>query len=149
MTKTVSRFIAYLPSFDFGNDALLILADYETIDWLMSQFGRLSNTPVGSDCPSFIIGDGNPVGSDGRCLLLVELENLADGSRLMRESEKTFRWRVSRSSANHYRELLSGMFAPHPGHQYLDNDTAPGIMVSRDEYDTDWVRRMKLRNEAK
>jgi hypothetical protein len=47
------RFVAYVPSFHFGDDALLILADSETIDWLMSQFGRLSNTPVGATCDSF------------------------------------------------------------------------------------------------
>jgi hypothetical protein len=125
MKKTGNRFVAYVPSFNFGDDALLILVDSETIDWLMSQFGRLSNTPVGSSRPSFVIGDGNPVESDGRCLLVVELENQTEGSRLIRTSENNFSWSVSRSSANHYRELLSAMWKPHPCHQYLDPDQLP------------------------
>jgi hypothetical protein len=145
VTKTGNRFLAYLPSFK-GADALLLLADYETIDWLMSQFQRLSNTPSGSSCPSFVIGDGEPVESDGRCLLVVKLDNQADGSYLIRESETTFGWSVSRSSANHYRELLSGILVPRPGHQYLDPDNsppAPVVIVSRDEYEPDTFRRPK------
>jgi hypothetical protein len=142
MKKTGNQFVAYVPSFNFGDDALLILADSETIDWLMSQFGRLANIPVGSSSPSFVIGDGNPVESDGRCLLVVELENQAEGSRLIRTSENTFSWSVSRSSANHCRELLSGMLVPHPGHQYLDpdNSPAPVVIVSKGEYELDTFR---------
>ena len=144
MMKTGNRFIAYLPSFNLGGDALLLLADYETIDWLMSQFQRLSNTPVAfTSCPSFVIGDGDPVESDGRCLLVVKLDNQVGGSHLIRESETTFGWSVSRSSANRYRELLSGMLGPRPGHQYLDPDNsppAPVVIVSRGEYQPEVVR---------
>jgi hypothetical protein len=139
-------FVAFVPSFNFGDDALLILADSETIDWLMSRFGRLSDTPVGATCDSFMVGDGNPVESDGRCLLIVELENQADGSRLIRKSENTFSWRVSRSSASHYRELLSGMLVPQPGHQYLDPDNCPPaqvVIVSKGEYEPDTFRTAK------
>ena len=146
MKKTGNRFVAYVPSFNFGDDALLILADSEAIDWLMSQFDRLSNAPDGSNRPSFIIGDGNPVESDGRCLLIVELENQTEGSRLIRKSEQTFSWSVSRSSANHCRELLSGMLAPHPCHQYLDPDncpSAPVVIVSKGEYEPDTFRTAK------
>ena len=146
MKKIGNRFVAYVPSFDFGDDALLILVDSETIDWLMSQFGRLSNTAVGATCPSFVIGDGNPVESDGRCLLVVELKNQTNGSRLIRKSETTFSWTVSRSSANHCRELLSGMLVPHPGHQYLDLDNcppAPVVIASKDEYEPDTFRTAK------
>jgi len=143
MKKTGNRFVAYVPSFNFGDDALLILADSVTIDWLMSQFGRLANTPPGSSCPSFVIGDGSPIESDGRCLVIVELENQTEGSRVIRKSEQTFSWSVSRSSANHCRELLSGMLAPHPGHQYLDPDNcppAPVVIVSKGEYEPDTFR---------
>ena len=149
--KTGSGFVAYLREFEHGDDALLILANYETIDWLMSQFGRLSDTPIRAGYPSFVIGDGNPVESDGQCLITVDLGNQTEGGQLVRQSENTFNWSVSRRLAHHYRELLSGMFEPKPGHQYLDDESRPEpvVIVSRDEYDADWVRRMKLRNEAK
>ena len=49
----------------------------------MSQFARLSNAPDGSNRPSFIIGDGNPVESDGRCVLVVELENFGCSPRIV------------------------------------------------------------------
>ena len=146
MKQIGDRFVAYVPSFHFGDDALLILADYETIDWLMSQFGHLANTPLGATCPSFVIGDGNPVESDGRCLLVVELENQTEGSRLVRKSENTFSWSVSRSSANHCRELLSGMLVAQPGHQYLEPDNCPPaavVIVSKDEYEPDTFRTAK------
>jgi hypothetical protein len=143
--KTGSRFVAYLPSFN-GNDTLLILVDDETIDWLISQFDRLSSGP------SFVIGDGNPIESDGKCLIQVEQGGPAEGSELVRASEHCFKWSVSTSAAEHYRQVLSGMLETRPGHQYLDPDNcpaAPVVIVSRGEYDADWVRRMKLRNEAK
>jgi hypothetical protein len=139
-------FVAYVPSFNLGDDALLLLVDSETIEWLMAQFGRLSNTPVGSGCPSSFIGDGNPVESDGCCLLVIELEDQTESSRLIRKSENTFNWSVSRSSANHYRDLLSGLLVPLPGHQYLDPDNsplAPVVIVSRDEYEPDTFRGAK------
>ncbi len=149
--KTGSGFVAFLQEFDGDDDALLILADRETLDWLMSQFGRISNTPIGARASSFVIGDGHPVESDGRCLIIVELGDNADGDRLFRESENTFKWSISRHLAHHYRELLSGMLGPKAGHQYLDaaDRPSPVVIVSRDEYDADWVRGMKLRNEAK
>lgn len=143
--KTGNGFVAYLPGFK-GSDALLILADSETIDWMMAQFGRLSSAPVGSVYPPFPIGDGNPIESDGLCLLVVELENQAEGSRLIQDSDGTFRWSVSRLSAGHYRELLSGISEPHPAHQYLDSGNsppAPVVIVSRDEYDAETFRRLQ------
>jgi len=53
--KAGSGFVTFFPSFSFGDDALLILADYETIDWLMAQFGRLSNAPLRSSRASFVV----------------------------------------------------------------------------------------------
>jgi len=141
--KKGNRFVAYLPGFNFGADALLILADSETIDWLMTQFGRLSGIATESSCPSFLVGDGNPIESDGHCLLIVEQGNQAEGSWLVRESDGVFRWSVSRSSADHYRELLSGISEPRPRHHYLDPNNsppAPVVIVSRDEYDADFFR---------
>jgi hypothetical protein len=146
MKKEGNRFVVYLPSFNFGSDALLILADFETIDWLMSQFGELSNAPDGSSGRSFTIGDGNPFESDGRCLLVVKLDDQARGSQLIRESENTFGWTLSRAAANQYRELLSGMLVPNPGHQYLDPDNsppAPVVIVSQGEYEPETFRYQK------
>lgn len=139
--ETVKPFVAYVASLDFGNDAILLLADHETVGWLMSQFGRLSKTPVGSSSPSIIIGDGDPVASEGRCILTIELnDELGCSSQLMRGSECVFAWSVSRSSAARYQGLLSGMLVPIPCHQYLEPDNcppAPVFIVSRGEYQLD------------
>lgn len=138
MMEIGNVFVVYVASFDFGADAILLLVDQETVGWLMSQFGRLSNTPVGSSCSSFIIGDGHPVASDGRCVLTIELNDEPGcSSQLRRRTESSFAWSVSRSSANHYQDLLSGMLAPGPCHQYLEPDNsppAPVFIVSRGEY---------------
>lgn len=150
--KPASGFVAYFSSFDFGGDALLILVDREAIDWLMLQFDHVSRNPNGSGCLPFVIGDGHPIESDGKCLIRVQLGALAEGSHLVRKSESSFDWMISSTAAKHYRDLLSGMLDPRPGHQYLDPDNsppAPVVIIARDEYDRDWVRQVKLRNEAK
>jgi hypothetical protein len=139
--ETGKPFVAYVMSFDFGSDAILLLAAQETVGWLMSQFGRLSRTPVGSSSHPIIIGDGDPVMSNGRCILSIELnDEPGSSSQLVRGSESVFAWSVSRSSANRYQHLLSGMLVPIPCHQYLEPDNcppAPVFIVSRGEYQLD------------
>jgi hypothetical protein len=137
-------FVAYLPSFHFGDDALLLLVDQSTIAWLMSRFGELAHTPVESKTAGFAIGDGKPIESGGRCIISVELNHQANRNELNRISETTFRWILSPSSAAHYRDLLSGMSdSTSPCHQYLDPDNAPPapvVIVSLDEYDPETFR---------
>jgi hypothetical protein len=136
-------FVAYLPSFK-GDDALLILVDQSTIAWLMSRFGECAHTPVESKNAGFVIGDGKPFESAGRCIISVELNHQANRSELTRTSETTFRWILSPNSAANYRDLLSGMSdSTSPCHQYLDPDNAPPapvVIVSLDEYEPETFR---------
>jgi len=55
--------IAYLPSFSYGEPALLLSVDEAAIEWLISQFGCLS---AGEHAQaSFVLGSGRPVVSEG------------------------------------------------------------------------------------
>jgi hypothetical protein len=146
--KEPTPFLAYLPAFSFGDDALVLIADPSTINWLVSRFGELASTAVDSNNAGFVIGNGKPVESDEQCIISFELSHRANGSELVRESETRFRWILSPSSANHYRDLLSGMSeSQHPCHQYLDPDNsppAPGLIVTFGEYEADAFRRRKV-----
>jgi hypothetical protein len=140
-------FVAHLPSFNFGDDALLLLADHESIAWLSSKFEELARTTTESHSATFVIGDGKPIQSDGQCTVFVELDHQASGSKLIAESPIAFRWSLSAGAANHYRELLSEIVkAEARCHQYLDPGNAPPapvVIVSLDEYEADAFRRTK------
>src|ERR1700691_2233348 len=124
--KESTPFLAYLPTFSFGDDALVLIADPSTIDWLMSKFGELASTAVESDDAGFVIGNGKPVESDEQCIISFELSHRAIGSELVRQSDTSFRWILSPSSPNHYRDLLSRISeSKFPCHQYLDPDNSP------------------------
>jgi hypothetical protein len=144
--KERTPFVAFVPSFK-GDDALLLLVDQATIIWLISRFRELAVAPVESRGATFAIGDGAPVESDGQCIIYVESNHQANGSELSRKSESTFHWILSPGSADHCRELLSGMSeGTYPCHQYLDPDNAPPapvVIVSLDEYEVDTFRRPK------
>jgi hypothetical protein len=136
-------FIAYLPSFHLGEPALLLSLDDEAIKWLISKFRQLTATPPATACSSFVAGDGNPLASDGHFLLVVHPDEPAAGTRLFRSAPNEFCWKVSPASAQRYEALLRGLLNSRtPGHQYLDSDdpASPVVIVSRDEYETDWIR---------
>jgi hypothetical protein len=104
---------------------------------------QIATAPLGTSCPRFFIGDGNPVESDGRCLLVVQPDNQEGAIRLFRPAPDEFRWTVSQRSAHHFQALLAGLLKSEtPGHQYLDSDdlSSPVVIVSRDEYGTDKIR---------
>lgn len=141
MEKPIS-FLTYVPAFDFGSDAILLLADYYTIAWLIREFSDLLASPIAEGC-LFVIGNGQPVVSDGHCTIVVRLDRDAHASELVRKSPTEFEWSVSRSVAEHYRDLLSGLLTQTPGHQYLEprnSPPAPVLIVSRDEYSLDQFR---------
>jgi len=136
-------FVAHLFSFKGNDEVLLLLADRPAISWLMSQLAEFACTRNDSRRPAFVIGDGNPVQSDGRCIISVELDHQANGGKLVQQTQNTFRWSLSPSSADHYRQLLSGMLKNEvPCHQYLDPDNlpAPVLIVSLGEYQVDVFR---------
>jgi hypothetical protein len=158
MIELRTPFVAHLDGWNAG-EVLLILVDDEITQWLMARFEQLAGAPTGSHSATFVVGDGKPVESDQRCILIVELSEKESGNELIRDSENTWRWSVSRSSANNFRYLLSGMLGqreslnPHVRalraasegcHQYLDPDNrppAPTVIISRGEYDSEQVRR--------
>jgi hypothetical protein len=161
MIELTTPFIAHFDGWKSG-EVLLILVDNEITRWLMARFEQLAEVTAGSQCPAFVLGDGNPVESDGRCLLTVELSERESGNELVRNSHNSWRWSVSQSAASNFRYLVSGMLAhresaiPHVRalrsasgsegscHQYLDPDNcppAPTVEISRGEYDSEQIRR--------
>jgi hypothetical protein len=161
MIQLRTPFIAHFDAWK-GGEVLLILVDDEITQWLMARFEQLTDSAVGSRCPAFVVGNGNPVESDGRCVLIVQLSGRESCNELIRDSQNSWRWSVSRSAANNFRYLLCGMLdfreslpvlmSAHRSaaglegscHQYLDPDNippAPTGVVSRGEYDSEQVRR--------
>jgi hypothetical protein len=138
---SLSPFIAHLEGWK-GGEVFLLVVDQHGVQWLASQFERIAKASIESMLVQFVLGDGHPVESDGRCLVFVELNQNSNGSQIARISPGAWRWSVSRSAADKFRTLLSGMLDPHAGHQYLDpdNDEGPTVEVSRGEYEVDKVR---------
>ena len=121
------------------------MVDHHCVQWLTSQFERIAKASIESMLGQFVLGDGHPVESDGRCLLFVELNQNSNGSQITRISPSPWRWSVSRSAADKFGTLLSGLLVPHAGHQYLDNDEGSTVEVSRGEYEIDIVREWAAR----
>jgi hypothetical protein len=123
-------FIAHFDGWK-GGEVILLVVDLEGVDWLMSKFEYLvAEGADESNAMQLVLGDSNPVESDGRCLVRVELNQNSNGSRITRVSQHAWHWSVSRRAADKFRELLSGMSAAHACHQYLDSDEGPIVEVS-------------------
>ncbi len=136
---SLSAFIAHLEGWR-GGEVFLLIVDHHDVQWSVSQFERIAKASLESMLVQFVLGDGHPVESDGRCLVFVELNQNSNGSQITRISPGAWRWSVSQSAADKFRTLLSGLLVPHAGHQYLDNDEGPTVEVSRGEYEIDIVR---------
>jgi hypothetical protein len=137
----LTPFIAYLDGWRSG-EVLLLIVDNEGVEWLMSRFEHLGADGLDeSNGAEFVLGDSNPVESDGRCLVRVELNHKSNDSRITRVSQSAWLWSVSRSAADIFRARLSGMSLEHACHQYLDSDEGPAVEVSIGEYEIDIVRR--------
>lgn len=142
--ELTNSFVVHLTSFNGNDEALLLLADKSTIGWLVSQLGEFASARAESQNLAFVIGDGNPVESDGKCIISVELIHQANGGTLVQESQNTFRWSLSPTLADRYRRRLSPMLeSQSPCHQYLEFGAAPEliVMVSLGEYDANAFRR--------
>jgi hypothetical protein len=142
--ENANGFVVHLTSFKGNDSVLLLLADQSTIGWLHDRLTEFATAHAKSLSLAFVIGDDNPVESDGKCVISVELNHQANGGQLVQESQTTFRWSLSSSLANRYRKRLSPMLESRsPCHQYLEFGTAsePVVVVSLDEYEVDTFRR--------
>ncbi len=144
--EITSGFVVHLTSFKGNDEVVLLLADQSTIGWLVARLAEFAAARAESRNLAFVIGDGNPVESDGKCVITVELMRRANGGNWVQESLNTFRWSLSPSLANRYRKRLLPMLKSQSScHQYLEFGTAPEpvVMVSLGEYETDAFRRHK------
>jgi hypothetical protein len=110
----------------------------------MSRLEEIQSASGELNAPGFTIGDGNPIGSDGRCIVDVKMRQVTRGNELLTISHGRFLWLMSRSSAIYFGHLLAGMLSfKKPCHQYLEPDNsppAPVIIVSKDQYTIEQVR---------
>src|SRR5712692_10506106 len=88
-------FVAYLPNFYLGDSAVLVAVDDAAIGWLMAQFQLLASASPAVRS-AFVVGDGQPISSDGRCLLKVTRDDTG-GTRLVRTKSSELCWEVSRA----------------------------------------------------
>jgi hypothetical protein len=132
-----TSFIAHFDAWKDG-ETILLVVDHEGVQWLISQFERLATEVPPAH---FVLGDGNPVESDGHCLLHVKFNQRSTGSHVARISQGVWHWSVSRVAGDKFQALLLGMSVRKPGHQYLDSDSGPTVEVSCGEYEVDVVRR--------
>jgi len=148
----VDAFIAYDKDYLDGEGAFLIVVDGDAIRWLSYNFEKLLAQDSLAATPIFVIGNGDPIESDGRCLVSVMPDRERKGTRICQVSETQYNWTVSEGSVHRYVGLLQGLDGGtgQAGHQYLDSDdpASPTVIVSRGEYDVDWVRTRILKNSA-
>jgi hypothetical protein len=150
VTNSESNFIAYVRNFYYGEPAFLLSVDGNSIEWMMSRFEALaSSNPDGA---SFVLGDGNPIASDGRCLFTVQKADQENCTRVAIAEPGKYCWIISAKSAERFRALLSGLMkSKSAAHQYLDSDDlgSPVVIASKGEYSRKTIRSwLELTNSA-
>jgi len=160
MKSKRGSFVARLSGWEGQYEVILIVTDDETLKWLTARFGRFAAEPSPSTCPPFLIGDGNPIDSDGRCRIEVVLEEEGTESRIEELSTGSWRWSVTRAAAGLFRDriaLIREFRGPSQEnvrrakrglldscHDYLDpanHPPAPTVIISRGEYTVESLRR--------
>jgi hypothetical protein len=123
-----------------GDPAFIIACDEGTLYWLSSSFLSLGETQC------FRIGDGQPVCSDGRCLIEVTADHTGSEPNILTKGEGHFSWSMSPKKAEQYAALVNGV-TNFPGacHQYLETEQShvPTVVVSKGEYDLGTIRKMR------
>jgi hypothetical protein len=138
MMISTNQFLVYSPFQNFGDPALLLVLDNEGIEWLIFCLQQLAE--LGGD-GSFVLGDGHPVGSDNRCVVNARFSEESSGAHLVCTKHCEFDWTLSRQSTRRFGDLLRGLRDADHGHQYLDNDEGPTVIVSKGEYEVDTIRK--------
>ena len=123
-----------------GQPSFLLNCDDAALRWLADAFRGIARRR------GFTLGDGRPVGSDGVCLIRVTPCSQGQSAAINRLSDRGFAWGLPVADARRCADLIGAMAAfKGPCHHYLEADdpNLPVILVSRGEYDTDTLRRMR------
>ena len=135
----MSSFLIFTSS--YGDEAAFIVAcDDVGLRWLSRSLHEIA------EGRPFTIGDGHPVDSDGKCIVEVSASPIANTTAITRTGAVTFRWSMPAKQADDYAYLIEGMIEfPDACHQYLETALPdnPVILVSKGEYDTEALRKMR------
>jgi hypothetical protein len=122
-----------------GEPSFVVACDEPNLRWLANAFRRL-NEPE-----SFTLGDGTPIGSDGKCAVEV-VPGTQETFTATVPAANRFRWVLPQTRARRCADLIDGMAdCSSPCHQYLECDQpdVPVVIVSRNEYDAAALRKMR------
>lgn len=138
------NFIALVPKFKFeSRPTFLLSCDAHGLRWLRDCFLALDGSDNGF---SFVIGDGEPIESDNKCKLTIEISSKIAVERIDQTGPDDFLWCMTTDSARDAAIKLESLFASNiPGHQYFD--LASGlyrtVVVTKNEESIDMIRKMR------
>jgi hypothetical protein len=117
----------------------VITCDDSILRWLAQSFRNLRNRG------SFRLGDGSPIGSDGKCAITFVPGKSEAVKALGPSATGQFRWLLSDQKARRYASLIDAMASLPSCHQYLEAEEPLGalVVVSKGEYDIEALRRMR------
>jgi hypothetical protein len=145
-TVLPTNFIAVVPKYKLEQGPTFLLAcDATGLDWLTCRFGEFSTSPANSN---FLVGDGSPIASDGKCQLTITLTDERNRQPISPKRKVTFIWRISREDSVEATEMLSVMRDSNsPCHQYFRNGSGPyqTLVVTKNEEPIDLIRAMRDR----
>jgi hypothetical protein len=118
----------------------VIACDDVALRWLAKSLRGLSgHTP-------FRLGDGLPVGSDGKCLVEIAAATAPAHAVVTPLAAGGVRWVLPVEQARRYADLIEGMADYSSAcHQYLEADSpdVPIIIVTKGEHDVASLRRLR------
>jgi hypothetical protein len=144
MAHIADNLIAIVPKYKFERGPTFMLAcDADGLRWLRERF--LSLLEEESE-RAFMIGDDNPITSDGRFTLTVAVSGGRDRDKIEHDDASKFTWHISRGEAMVVAEKLYALLISNtPGHQYFGNGSGPyqTLVVTIGEQPPDLVRAMR------
>jgi hypothetical protein len=121
-----------------------IVHTYEVWDIETRSFRHLMDA-------SFTIGDGEPIASDGLCIVQVLATDPDKPSTTTATGPHRYTWHIPEQKAQHYADMTDVMTEDEkPGDQYIDIMQPQTIvaLISTGEYDAATIRDMRATNPA-
>jgi hypothetical protein len=122
-----------------GQPSFVIACDRKILRWLAGSFRALDQRKP------FRLGDGAPLGSDGKWVITVRASSGQKPAGLTGLAAGSFQWVLPATQASRYADLITAMADFHgPCHQHLDAEPhRPVVLVTKGEYDAATLRKMR------
>lgn len=138
------NFIALVPKFKFeSRPTFLLSCDAYGLRWLRDRFLAVDGSDNGF---FFVVGDGEPIESDNKCKLTIEISPKIAVERIDQTGPDDFLWCMTTESAGDAVAKLEALFTSNtPGHQYFDlaSGVYRTIIVTKGEESIDVIRKMR------